>query len=93
MGTKWDLFMGLRSAAPVAMPPLHEVAAVQAVERAPEAVRPLPANRLYVFAKTCTNTHGKFDKGDRARGAFSPELVESYLQAGILVPAKENHGD
>lgn len=44
-----------------------------------------PANRLYVFAKRCTNDHGTFAPGDKARGAFSEELVASYLAAGILV--------
>jgi hypothetical protein len=46
-----------------------------------------PANRRYVFAKNCTNDHGHFAKGDKARGAFSAALVDSYLQAGILVAA------
>jgi hypothetical protein len=45
-----------------------------------------PANRLYVFAKNCTNDHGHFAKGDKARGAFSDELVQSYLAAGVLAP-------
>jgi hypothetical protein len=49
--------------------------------------RAAPANRLYVFAKNCTNDHGKFVKGDKARGAFSAALVDAYLMAGILVPA------
>lgn len=44
-----------------------------------------PANRHYVFAKNCTNDHGRFVKGDKARGAFSPELVASYVECGILV--------
>ena len=44
-----------------------------------------PANRLYVFAKRCTNDHGSFEPGDKARGAFSDELVASYVAAGILV--------
>jgi hypothetical protein len=44
-----------------------------------------PANRAYVFAKNCTNDHGAFVKGDKARGAFSPALIASYLAAGILV--------
>lgn len=48
-------------------------------------VDPVPANRLYVFARNCTNDHGVFRKGDKARGAFSPELVASYLACGILV--------
>lgn len=48
---------------------------------------PAPANRLYIFAKNGTNDHGPFAKGDKARGAYSPELVASYLAAGILVPA------
>ena len=47
-----------------------------------------PANRLYVFAKSCANDHGRFVKGDKARGAFSAELVQSYLDAGILVEVK-----
>jgi hypothetical protein len=55
---------------------------------ATEAKKPsVPANRAYVFAKTCTNDHGTFAKGDKARGAFSPELVAAYLAAGILVEA------
>ena len=48
-----------------------------------------PANRLYVFAKTCTNDHGAFTKGDKARGAFSDELVQSYLEAGVLTHASD----
>ena len=48
-----------------------------------------PANRLYVFAKTCTNDHGTFAKGDKARGAFSDELIASYLEAGILINASD----
>ncbi len=48
-----------------------------------------PANRRYVFSKNCTNDHGSFAKGDKARGAFAPELVHSYLAAGILVPASD----
>lgn len=60
---------------------------------APAAPNPAPANRLYVFAKTCTNDHGTFAKGDKARGAFSPELVASYLAAGILLPAPQDHAD
>jgi hypothetical protein len=44
-----------------------------------------PANRVYVFAKNCTNDHGSFAKGDKARGAFAPELVAAYVAAGILV--------
>lgn len=54
-------------------------------EKSP-ADAPMPPNRLYVFAKTCTNDHGHFAKGDKARGAFAPELVASYLAAGVLVP-------
>jgi hypothetical protein len=46
-----------------------------------------PANRVYVFAKNCTNDHGHFAIGDKARGAFSDELVASYVAAGILVEA------
>lgn len=46
-----------------------------------------PANRLYVFAKTCTNDHGTFSKGDKARGSFSDDLVQSYIDAGILINA------
>ncbi len=44
-----------------------------------------PPQRQYVFAKNCTNTHGTFKKGDNARGAFSTDLIDAYLQAGILV--------
>lgn len=47
-----------------------------------------PANRLYVFAKHCTNDHGTFAKGDKARGAFSKELVAAYVAAGILVESQ-----
>lgn len=54
----------------------------------PEAA-PMPANRAYIFAKNCTNSHGSFVKGDKARGAFSAKLVKSYLEVGILVPASE----
>jgi hypothetical protein len=46
-----------------------------------------PANRHYVFAKNCWNSHGRFAIGDRARGAFSDDLVRSYLDAGILKEA------
>jgi len=48
-----------------------------------------PANRLYVFAKTCTNDHGTFAKGDKARGSFSDDLVQSYIDAGILIHASD----
>lgn len=48
-----------------------------------------PANRLYVFAKTCTNDYGMFTKGDKARGSFSDDLVNSYLDAGILIHASD----
>lgn len=47
-----------------------------------------PANRHYVFARNCTNDHGRFVKGDKARGAFPPELVASYVACGILVEIK-----
>jgi len=57
---------------------------------APAAPTVAPANRLYIFAKHCANDHGTFAKGDKARGAFSPELVQSYLAAGILVPAPQS---
>lgn len=50
-----------------------------------EAVVQKPANRYYVFAKNCTNGHGSFKKGDKARGAFDPELIKAYLLVGILV--------
>lgn len=53
----------------------------------PASLLQQPANRLYVFAKICVNDHGRFAKGDKARGAFAPELVASYLAAGILVRA------
>lgn len=49
-----------------------------------------PPNRLYVFAKNCTNAHGTFKKGDKARGAFDPELIKSYLSLGILVERHDN---
>lgn len=52
-----------------------------------------PANRVYVFAKTCTNDHGTFAKGDKARGAFSADLVKSYVECGILVPVNDNNQD
>ena len=58
----------------------------------PEAVPPtppVPANRAYIFAKTCTNDHGSFAKGDKARGAFSADLVASYVAAGILIEARD----
>lgn len=54
--------------------------------KAGKSAKDKPANRLYVFAKNCTNDHGSFSKGDKARGAFSDELVQSYLAAGVLVP-------
>jgi hypothetical protein len=55
--------------------------------------RAAPANRRYVFVKTCVNDHGRFAKGDKARGAFSPALVASYLAAGILKEMKDpTHG-
>lgn len=60
--------------------------ATTAAQAAPAA--PVPPNRLYVFAKTCTNDHGHFAKGDKARGAFAPDLVASYLAAGVLVPVE-----
>lgn len=53
-----------------------------------EAKPKKPANRVYVFAKNCTNDHGRFVKGDKARGAFSAELVATYVEAGILVEAR-----
>ncbi len=43
-----------------------------------------PFNRHYVFAMNCWNSHGRFAIGDKARGAFSVDLVRSYLAAGIL---------
>ncbi len=57
----------------------------------PKTTKPvgkIPANRKYVFAKNCWNDHGRFVIGDKARGAFSDELVKSYLDAGILVEVK-----
>lgn len=44
-----------------------------------------PANMVYMFAKNCTNDHGSFAKGDKARGAFDLEMVAAYVEAGILV--------
>lgn len=44
-----------------------------------------PRVKYYVFAKNCTNDHGHFKKGDKSRGAFSQDLIQSYLQSGILV--------
>ena len=58
-----------------------------ATDRTPPAPVGGPANRLYVFAKKCTNDHGTFAKGDKARGAFSAALVAAYVAAGILVEA------
>lgn len=43
------------------------------------------ANAAWVFAKNGTNTHGTFKKGDRARGAYSPELMHAYQAARILI--------
>lgn len=61
--------------------------ATAAAARKPAAIKgAVPANRLYVFAKNCTNDHGHFVKGDPARGAFSADLVAAYLAAGVLVP-------
>lgn len=54
---------------------------------ATEPVIQQPANRHYVFARRCTNDFGHFAVGERARGAFPPELVASYLAAGVLVDA------
>lgn len=53
--------------------------------------QPVPANRRYVFAKHCTNDHGTFAKGDKARGAFSADLVAAYVAAGILVESPRGH--
>lgn len=53
-------------------------------EKLPETLVKQPANRQYVFAKRCTNDFGRFEPGDRARGAFPDDLVEAYLAAGIL---------
>lgn len=69
----------------VLAPELSAAAAPEAA--APEAAAVVPANRAYIFAKTCTNDHGSFAKGDKARGAFSSDLVASYVAAGILVEA------
>ena len=80
MVTKHTSLPAPKAAAPEAAP------IVAAPATAPEAA-PVPANRAYVFAKTCTNDHGAFAKGDKARGAFSKDLVASYLAAGILVEA------
>jgi len=66
---------------------LAQAAPVSAAQAAPPVA---PANRLFVFAKTCTNDHGTFAKGDKARGAFSAQLVASYVAAGILVPASQD---
>lgn len=52
---------------------------------APEKEPAKPGFRDLIFTKNCTNAHGSFVKGDHARGAFSRELVDSYLKAGILV--------
>lgn len=42
-------------------------------------------NRNLIFAKHCTNNHGTFAPGDHARGAFADDLVQTYLDLGILV--------
>ena len=42
-------------------------------------------NAELVFDKNCVNDHGTFVIGDPARRAFSKDLVESYLESGILV--------
>lgn len=73
-----------KPAAPAGKAPARRRPATTAAQAAPAAL--VPPNRLYVFAKTCTNDHGHFAKGDKARGAFAPELVASYLAAGVLVP-------
>ena len=52
---------------------------------------PLPKARQLVFSANCTNDHGTFAKGDPARGAFSPALVESYLKAGVLRHVESDH--
>lgn len=59
-------------------------------KKAPLAELQPTANRLYAFTKNCTNTHGSFKKGDNARGAFSQELIDAYLQAGILTKLPES---
>jgi len=56
-------------------------------EHTPPEKPKAPPYRRYVFAKTCTNDHGRFAKGDKARGAFTPELVAAYVAAGILIEA------
>lgn len=43
------------------------------------------ANAAWVFAKHGRNQHGRFEKGDRARGAYSPALMAEYIKAGILI--------
>ncbi len=53
-------------------------------EQTTEVTAKQPANRHYVFAMQCTNDFGQFKPGDRARGAFPPDLVQAYLDAGIL---------
>lgn len=58
-----------------------------AAEPAATPERPLPAHRRYVFAKNGVNDHGPFRKGDKARGAYSADLVAAYVAAGILVEA------
>lgn len=55
------------------------------VPKGSEPVADKPSFRDLVFAKNCVNGHGSFKKGDHSRGAFSTELVRSYLAAGILV--------
>ena len=60
--------------------------APKAPASAPEPEPPRwPYFRHFVFAKNCTNKYGHFRIGDSSRGAFPPELVQSYLEAGILV--------
>lgn len=42
-----------------------------------------------VFAKRCTNDHGHFRPGDKARGAFPPALIDTYVALGVLVPVTD----
>jgi hypothetical protein len=68
---------------PVPAKPADHSEPVNSVEPV-EPVRKAPQPR-YVFAKGCTNDFGRFEKGDRARGAFPPDLIVAYLKAGVLV--------
>ncbi|MGL4678480.1 MAG: hypothetical protein ACRCWC_03760 [Plesiomonas shigelloides] len=46
-----------------------------------------PFNKAYVHAKNGVNDHGPFVRGSAARGAYPADLVQGYLQCGVLVAA------